>query len=134
MRGPPRTARTGIHRFRNLSLYAGCLPSERLLDLLLPAPPGVPPQGGGKAAGRQEPHVFVVGSSGQASSEPDAGRRERSREKLKQMLADDKFTYEQADWDTNAAYIDRGLRREVARRLNGSKAAYLVSIEKLAAR
>jgi len=50
-------------------------------------------------------------------------------QQFKQMLADDKFTYEQADWDTNAAYIDRGLRREVARRLNGSKAAYLVSIE-----
>ena len=52
---------------------------ERLLDLLLPAAPSAP-AAGGKAAGRPEPHVFVVGSTGQASSEPDAGRRERSRE------------------------------------------------------
>ena len=64
---------------------------ERLLDLLLPAAPVAPPAAGGKAAGRQEPHVFVVGSTGQASSEPDAARRERSREKLKQMLADGKL-------------------------------------------
>jgi len=63
---------------------------ERLLDLLLPAAPSAP-AAGGKAAGRPEPHVFVVGSTGQASSEPDAGRRERSREKLKQMLADGKL-------------------------------------------
>jgi carboxyl-terminal processing protease len=48
---------------------------------------------------------------------------------FKQILADDKFTYEQAAWDANADYIDRGLRREVARRLHGSKAAYMVSIE-----
>jgi carboxyl-terminal processing protease len=48
---------------------------------------------------------------------------------FKQMLADDKFTYDQASWDANADYIDRGIRREVARRLHGSKAAYMVSIE-----
>jgi len=63
---------------------------ERLLDLLLPAPPVAPAQGG-KAEKRQEAHVFVVGASGQATVEPDAGRRERSREKLKQMLADGKL-------------------------------------------
>src|SRR6186713_344777 len=45
---------------------------ERLLDLLLPAAPSAP-AAGVKAAGRPEPHVFVVGSTGQASSEPDAG-------------------------------------------------------------
>jgi carboxyl-terminal processing protease len=48
---------------------------------------------------------------------------------FKQVLADDKFTYEQTAWDANAEYVDRGLRREVARRLHGNKAAYLVSIE-----
>jgi carboxyl-terminal processing protease len=48
---------------------------------------------------------------------------------FKQLLADDKFTYDQAAWDANAEYIDRGIRREVARRLHGSKAAYMVSIE-----
>jgi ATP-dependent HslUV protease ATP-binding subunit HslU len=64
---------------------------ERLLDLLLPAPPGAAPAAGGKAAGRQEPHVFVVGSSGQASVEADPERRQRSREKLKQMLSEGKL-------------------------------------------
>ena len=48
---------------------------------------------------------------------------------FKQMLADDKFTYDQKAWDDNQDYIQLGLRREVARRLHGSKAAYLVSIE-----
>jgi carboxyl-terminal processing protease len=48
---------------------------------------------------------------------------------FKQLLADDKFTYEPADWDANTDYIDRGIRREVARRLHGSNAAYMVSIE-----
>jgi len=48
---------------------------------------------------------------------------------FKQILADDKFTYEQTAWDANAEYVDRGLRREVMRRLHGTKAAYMVSIE-----
>jgi carboxyl-terminal processing protease len=48
---------------------------------------------------------------------------------FKQMLADDKFTYDQKSWDENQDYIQLGLRREVARRLGGSKAAYMVSIE-----
>ena len=63
---------------------------ERLLDLLLPAPPAAPAQGG-KAAGRPDPHVFVVGASGQAAVEADPERRARSRDKLKQMLADGKL-------------------------------------------
>jgi len=46
---------------------------ERLLDLLLPAAPSAP-AAGGKAAGRPEPHVFVVGSTGQASPSPSPGR------------------------------------------------------------
>jgi hypothetical protein len=45
------------------------------------------------------------------------------------MLADDKFTYDQTAWDSNVEYVDRGIRREVQRRLHGTKAAYMVSIE-----
>ena len=48
---------------------------------------------------------------------------------FKQMLADDKFTYDPKAWDDNKDYVQLGIRREVARRLHGSKAAYLVSIE-----
>jgi len=62
---------------------------ERLLDLLLPPPPSPAPSG--KAAGRQDAHVFVVGATGQATLEADPDRRARSREKLKQMLADGKL-------------------------------------------
>ena len=50
-------------------------------------------------------------------------------QEFKQLLADDKFTYTQTAWDSNATYVDRGLRREVARRQHGTKAAYMVSIE-----
>ncbi len=68
---------------------------ERLLDLLLPAPP--PPAAGtagmAAAAGTARPsaaQVFVVGSGGQAHAEAaeaaDAERRKRSREKLREML------------------------------------------------
>ena len=48
---------------------------------------------------------------------------------FKQLLAADKFTFEQAAWDANYDYVDRGIRREIARRLHGSKAAYVVAIE-----
>ena len=48
---------------------------------------------------------------------------------FKQLLADDKFTYDQAAWDANVEYVNRGIRREIARRLHGSKGAYSVSIE-----
>lgn len=48
---------------------------------------------------------------------------------FKQILTDDKFAADQAAWDANAEYVDRGMRREIARRLHGTKAAYLVSIE-----
>jgi ATP-dependent HslUV protease ATP-binding subunit HslU len=68
---------------------------ERLLDLLLPAPPAPT---GGPAARRDGGtvgdggSVFVVGSSGQAKAEQaaaaDEERRSRSREKLRQMLLD----------------------------------------------
>ena len=74
---------------------------ERLLDLLLPAPPApaerLAPsgrEGAEKAekAERAEGSVFVVSTSGQAKSERaltvEEERRHRSREKLRQMLAD----------------------------------------------
>src|SRR5262245_863971 len=67
---------------------------ERLLDLLLPAPPPVAgAQGrGGAGSGSDGSSVFVVGSSGQAAREGAATaeeeRRSRWREKLRQMLAD----------------------------------------------
>jgi ATP-dependent HslUV protease ATP-binding subunit HslU len=69
---------------------------ERLLDLLLPA--GPPPAEKQAPSGREgtdkaeASSVFVVSSSGQAKSErapsPEEDRRHRSREKLRQMLAD----------------------------------------------
>jgi ATP-dependent HslUV protease ATP-binding subunit HslU len=71
---------------------------ERLLDLLLPAAPPPPADKADKAdkADRGDradaASVFVVSSSGQAKSEraptPEEDRRHRSREKLRQMLAD----------------------------------------------
>ena len=69
---------------------------ERLLDLLLPAGPA-PMEKAEKHAssareGAEAPSVFVVSSSGQAKPErpPSAEeeRRQRAREKLRQMLAD----------------------------------------------
>jgi len=73
---------------------------ERLLDLLLPAAP--PPVEKAEKAERAEmaeraetSSVFVVSSSGQAKSEkalsPDEERRNRSREKLRTMLAEAKL-------------------------------------------
>jgi ATP-dependent HslUV protease ATP-binding subunit HslU len=62
---------------------------ERLLDLLLPAPPPASPSA--PAAPERAP-VFVVGSGGQAKAEKvptaDEERRQRSREKLREMLVD----------------------------------------------
>jgi ATP-dependent HslUV protease ATP-binding subunit HslU len=72
---------------------------ERLLDLLLPpAPPPIQAgrradgqTAGGTAAGTDS-SVFVVSASGQAKAEkapgPEEQRRERSREKLRQMLGE----------------------------------------------
>jgi ATP-dependent HslUV protease ATP-binding subunit HslU len=65
---------------------------ERLLDLLLPAPPATGGTAGRRDAGTDAGSVFVVGSSGQAKSEQATAaedeRRTRSREKLRQMLHD----------------------------------------------
>jgi ATP-dependent HslUV protease ATP-binding subunit HslU len=60
---------------------------ERLLDLLLPAPPAAPAPADGSP-------VFVVAPGGGARAEaptPDDERRRRSREKLRQLLADGKL-------------------------------------------
>jgi ATP-dependent HslUV protease ATP-binding subunit HslU len=55
---------------------------ERLLDLLLPAPPApVPPKEG------ERPQVFMVDAKGRAQGKtPEEERRERSREKLRALL------------------------------------------------
>ncbi len=62
---------------------------ERLLDLLLPAPPPTPPP---SPSAPSSPPVFIVSSSGQAKAEQPSGgedeRRQRSREKLREMLTD----------------------------------------------
>jgi ATP-dependent HslUV protease ATP-binding subunit HslU len=59
---------------------------ERLLDLLLPAPPEVP------QAEKDAQSVFVVGPGGEAKAEttPDAARErhQRTRDKLRQLLRD----------------------------------------------
>jgi ATP-dependent HslUV protease ATP-binding subunit HslU len=64
---------------------------DRLLDLLLPAPPV--PQAAAKVSGpgaADAPSVFVVGPGGQAKAEQppaEEERRTRSREKLRELLA-----------------------------------------------
>jgi ATP-dependent HslUV protease ATP-binding subunit HslU len=64
---------------------------ERLLDLLLP-PASPPVTSAPSAPSASSPPVFVVSSSGQAKAESSAtaedDRRHRSREKLREMLAD----------------------------------------------
>jgi ATP-dependent HslUV protease ATP-binding subunit HslU len=65
---------------------------ERLLDLLLPpAPPQVAAEAGDKG-GKQAAPVYIVSAKGQAKAERaatgDEERRDRSREKLRQMLAE----------------------------------------------
>ena len=66
---------------------------ERLLDLLLPAPPvatGTTSRTGG--TGESSAQVFVVDPVGTARAETaDEERRARSREKLRQLLADGKL-------------------------------------------
>jgi len=50
-------------------------------------------------------------------------------EDFKAQLAAAEFEYDQEAFDANYEYVERGIRRELARRLFGSKAAYLVTIE-----
>jgi ATP-dependent HslUV protease ATP-binding subunit HslU len=67
---------------------------ERLLDLLLPSPPPAPTptERAERAEKTERSAVFVVGASGQAKAErassAEEERRQRSREKLREMLAD----------------------------------------------
>ncbi len=65
---------------------------ERLLDLLLPPPPPQPPAEAADKPGKPGASVFIVSPKGQAKPEQvPAGedeRRQRSREKLRQMLAE----------------------------------------------
>jgi ATP-dependent HslUV protease ATP-binding subunit HslU len=65
---------------------------ERLLDLLLPPIPPTPAEKLEKADRAERASVFVVGSTGQAKAEKTATaeeeRRQRSREKLRGMLAE----------------------------------------------
>jgi ATP-dependent HslUV protease ATP-binding subunit HslU len=65
---------------------------ERLLDLLLPPPPSVPTAKADKTDSADRSSVFVVGSTGQAKAEKASSaeeeRRQRSREKLRAMLAE----------------------------------------------
>jgi ATP-dependent HslUV protease ATP-binding subunit HslU len=65
---------------------------ERLLDLLLPPPPSVTTERVDRPEKSERSPVFVVGSGGQAKAErpasPEEERRQRSREKLREMLAD----------------------------------------------
>ncbi|MBL8979262.1 MAG: ATP-dependent protease ATPase subunit HslU [Gemmatimonadetes bacterium] len=67
---------------------------ERLLDILLPPPPPPPPPAPGSGT-EKRPGIFVVSPGGQARAESSPGseeeRRDRSREKLRQMLKDGKL-------------------------------------------
>jgi carboxyl-terminal processing protease len=48
---------------------------------------------------------------------------------FKDLLADEGFEYEPEEMEKNSDYVERGIRREIVRRLHGSKAAYQVRIE-----
>jgi carboxyl-terminal processing protease len=48
---------------------------------------------------------------------------------FEEMLATEKFEYKPEDMAENREYVERGVRRELVRRLHGSKAAYQVRIE-----
>ena len=67
---------------------------ERLLDLLLP-PPSTPPEsaaGGEVEAPESGDRVFIAGPAGSVvAGSPEEQRRDRSREKLRQMLRDGKL-------------------------------------------
>lgn len=64
---------------------------ERLLDLLLP--PVAPPPPKAPPAGGTQPHVFIAGTEGVEYHEEDGveDRRQRTREKLRQLLRDGKL-------------------------------------------
>jgi len=78
---------------------------ERLLDLLLPPPPPQPPDAAEKA-GKAGASVFIVSPKGQAKSEraatPDDERRQRSREKLRQLLAEGRLDDREVEIEVTA--------------------------------
>jgi ATP-dependent HslUV protease ATP-binding subunit HslU len=78
---------------------------ERLLDLLLPPPPPQPPDAAEKA-GKAGASVFIVSPKGQAKSEravtADDERRQRSREKLRQMLAEGRLDDREVEIEVTA--------------------------------
>src|SRR3981081_1286511 len=63
---------------------------ERLLDLLLPAPPDLKQTAAPSAATGRGAHLFVVSPAGSVPHETDASevRYKRTREKLRQLLVD----------------------------------------------
>ena len=65
---------------------------ERLLDLLLPPPPQASPAEAAEKAAKASASVFIVSAKGQAKPEKaqtgEEERRQRSREKLRQMLVE----------------------------------------------
>jgi len=77
---------------------------ERLLDLLLPPPPPQTPDAPDKS--KIAASVFIVSSKGQAKSErpatPDDERRQRSREKLRQMLAEGRLDDREVEIEVTA--------------------------------
>jgi ATP-dependent HslUV protease ATP-binding subunit HslU len=77
---------------------------ERLLDLLLPPPPPQTPDAADKS--KTAASVFIVSSKGQAKSErtatPDDERRQRSREKLRQMLAEGRLDDREVEIEVTA--------------------------------
>ncbi len=75
---------------------------ERLLDLLLPAAPPAPDKAD-KTEKAEVSSVFVVSSGGQAKPEraptPEEERRQRSREKLREMLSDGRLDEREVEID-----------------------------------
>jgi len=69
---------------------------ERLLDLLLPAPPPKP-----EGAEPEEQRVFVAAPGGDVSQDaPEETRHQRSREKLRQMLRDGQMEEREVEIET----------------------------------
>ena len=76
---------------------------ERLLDLLLPAAPPPVEKEKPEKADTAETSFFIVSSSGQAKPErqptPEEERRHRSREKLREMLAEGRLDEREVELD-----------------------------------
>ena len=77
---------------------------DRLLDLLLPVPPGGKPQASPADAGGETP-IFLVSSSGSVSAELDVEqeRYKRTREKLRQLLIDGQLEQREVEIEVSQA-------------------------------